>query len=127
MHILKARTHGYLDYAAILFLFLMPSLFDLTGTPASLAYGLAIGYVALVALTAYPLGLFKLIPFSIHGAVEFALAIGLAAAPWMFRFAGEPVARNLYVALGAILFVVWLVTDYRTAADSSLHRTAAHH
>lgn len=125
MHTLKARTHGYLDYAAILFLFLMPSLFDLVGTPASLTYGLAIGYLALVLLTAYPLGVLKVIPFSIHGAIEFALAIGLMAAPWMFRFADDGAARNLYVALGVVLFVVWLITDY--TGEESAHRTALHH
>lgn len=126
MHILKSRPHGYLDYAAILFLFVMPSLFDLVGPAVSLTYGVAVLYLAMVLLTAYPAGVFKLIPFYIHGAIEFALAIGMIVAPWALRFADDPVARGLYVGLGIGLFLVWLVTDYRGAESHERLHGAAH-
>ena len=127
MHSLKPRLHSYLDYAAIVFLFLAPSLFSLDGTPATLLYSVAIAYLGLVLLTAYPGGALRVIPFTIHGAIEFITAIGLIASPWLFQFAADGIARNLFVILGASLFVVWLVTDYRAADMAHYGRHAAHH
>lgn len=127
MHALKPRLHSYLDYAAIIFLFLAPSLFSLDGTPATLLYSVAVAYLGLVLLTAYPGGAVRVIPFTVHGAVEFATAIGLIASPWLFQFAADGIARNLFVILGASLFVVWLVTDYRAADTAHYGRPAAHH
>lgn len=127
MHALKPRIHSYLDYAAIIFLFVAPSLFSLSGTPAALLYSLAVAYLGLVLLTAYPGGAVRIIPFTVHGAIEFAVAIALMAAPWAFQFAADGIARNLFVVLGASLFVVWLMTDYRAADMAPYRRHAAHH
>ena len=127
MHVLKARIHSYLDYAAIVFLFLAPSLFSLDGTPATLLYSVALAYLALVLLTAYPGGAVRVIPFTVHGAIEFVTAIALIASPWLFQFAADGIARNLFVILGASLFVVWLITDYRAADAAHYGKHAAHH
>lgn len=126
MHALKPRIHSYLDYAAIVFLFLAPSLFGLTGTPATLAYAVGLAYLGLVVLTAYPGGALRIIPFTVHGTIEFITAFALIASPWILNFAGDATARNLFVAMGAMLFVVWMVTDYRAADAAEYGSHAAH-
>jgi hypothetical protein len=124
MKYLNPRVHGYIDYIAILFLFLAPSIIGFSGLPATLFYVLGIAYLAMVLLTAYPLGLVKLIPFPVHGIVEIVAAIGLVLLPWIAGFAENDPARNTYLFAGIVLFLVWLTTDYKAAvqrADARAH------
>lgn len=124
MKYLNPRVHGYIDYIAILFLFLAPSVIGFSGLPATLFYVLGIAYLAMVLLTAYPLGLVKLIPFPVHGMVEVIAAIGLVLLPWIAGFADFSAARNTYLFAGIVLFLVWLTTDYKAAvqrADARAH------
>lgn len=127
MHAIKPRIDSYFDYAAILFLFLAPGIFGLADTPATLAYVLAIAYLGLAILTAYPGGAFRLIPFTVHGVIEFITAVGLIASPWALNFAADATARNFFVIVGASLFALWLVTDYRAGDAAHYGRPAAHH
>lgn len=123
MHILKPRPHGVIDYAATVLLAAAPSLFGFDGTPEILCYTLAGIYLVMSLFTAYPLGLVKAIPFTVHGWVELVLAPVLAAMPWLARFADVPMARNFFLVLAAALLVVWVVTDYKAAAlDPASHR-----
>ncbi|MDB4973479.1 MAG: hypothetical protein JWN48_1820 [Myxococcaceae bacterium] len=115
MHILKPRPHGVIDYAAILLIAAGPSLFGFGGTPATLCYALAGIYLALALFTAYPLGLVKVVPFTVHGIMELVLAPLLAALPWLARFSGDTAPRNFFIALAVALAGVWLVTDYKAA------------
>lgn len=119
MKILNPRVHGYIDYLAVLYFLAAPSLFGFTGLPATIFYVLAAAHLILTLLTAYPLGVVKIIPFPLHGAIELLAGIALVALPWLLGFANSDVlARNIYVASGAVLFVAWLVTDYKTAEIS---------
>ena len=119
MKILNPRVHGYIDYLAVLYFLAAPSLFGFTGLPATIFYVLAAAHLILTLLTAYPLGVVKVIPFPLHGAIELLAGIALVALPWLLGFANSDVlARNIYVASGAVLFIAWLVTDYKTAEIS---------
>ena len=62
--------------------------------------------------TDFPLGVFKWIPFKIHGAIEVMAGLFLIVAPWLFGFSGLQAARSFFVALGIITFVVVALTDY---------------
>ncbi len=124
MKYLNPRVHGYIDYIAILFLFLAPSVIGFSGVPATLFYIIAIAYLAMALLTAYPLGLVKLIPFPVHGIIEIVAAIALVLLPWIAGFADVSAARNTYLFAGVVLFLVWLTTDYKAAvqrADARAH------
>jgi hypothetical protein len=124
MKYLNPRVHGYIDYIAILFLFVAPSVIGFSGMPATLFYVIGIAYLAMVLLTAYPLGLVKLIPFPVHGIVEIVAAIGLVLLPWVTGFADNSAARNTYLFVGIVLFLVWLTTDYKAAVQRA--ETRAH-
>ena len=110
---LSPRAHGYLDYLFVALLLLAPTLFGFAGIAASISYILAALVAGLTLLTAYPLGVAKIIPFPLHGAIEAVASVFLLASPWLFDFAVVPAARNFYIAAGVLLAVIWLVTDYR--------------
>lgn len=115
MKILSPRVHGYLDYGVVALLLLAPSLFGFAGVPATICYVLAVTHAAMTLLTAFPLGLAKIIPFSIHGGIEVLASVFLLASPWIFGFSEVIAARNFFIASAVALGVVWLVTDYRSA------------
>jgi hypothetical protein len=116
MKILGLRAHGYLDYVAVAGFLAAPSLISFAGLPAMIAYALACVHLLLTLTTAFPLGVLRLVPFTAHGAIELVVAIALALLPWLLGFSGDPAPRNFYAGAGAVLFLVWLTTDYRAEA-----------
>jgi hypothetical protein len=119
MKILSPRVHGYLDYVVVALFLLAPTLFGFAGTAATLCYVLAAVHAGLTLLTAVPLGIAKIIPFPVHGALEAAVAVFLLASPWVFNFSYVDAARNFFIASGVLIALVWVVTDYRAASVST--------
>jgi len=115
MKILTPAQHAPIDYAIVVAFAAAPSLFGFAGTPATLSYALAAVHLALTVFSDFPGGLIKLIPFTVHGALELVISVLLVAIPWVLGFAGQPAARNFYVTMGVAAFVVWLLTDYQSA------------
>jgi hypothetical protein len=115
MKILSPRVHGYLDYLVVVAFALAPTLLDFSKTPATISYVLAAVHLTETLITKFPLGLIKILPFTVHGSIEFVLSFVLVAMPWIFGYADEPAARNYYVASGIGLFLVWVMTDYKAA------------
>ena len=115
--ILTPRLHGFLDYGLVLAFYLAPSLFDFPPTASVFAYSVGTAQLIASLLTAYPLGVLKLIPFPIHGILESLIALGVIASPWLFGFATETSARNFYVGAGVALLVVVAITDYKGTAQ----------
>ena len=112
MKLLSPRIHGFIDYAVVALFLLAPTLFGFAGVAATLCYVLAAVHLVMSLLTAYPLGVVKLVPFPVHGALELAVAVGLVASPWLFGFSAVDAARNFYVAAGVAVSAVWLLTNY---------------
>jgi hypothetical protein len=112
---LSPKVHGILDYGAIALLFLAPTLFGFGGTAAGILYFIAIVYLGMVLLTAYPMGLAKVIPFTVHGWVEAGLAVFFIIAPFLFGFSDVAAARNFYLVAGIGLGGVFLLTNYQAA------------
>ena len=115
MKILSPRVHGYLDYMVVVAFALVPTLLDFSKTPATVSYILAAVHLTETVITRFPLGLFKILPFTVHGSIEFVMSFLLVAMPWIFGYANEAAARNYYIGAGIGLFVVWLITDYKAA------------
>ncbi len=118
MKLVSARVHGYLDYGLVLVFALAPTMLGLAGTAANVCYVLAMAHLSLTLMTAHGLGVTRAIPFAVHGAVEAAVAAALLLGPWIVgRWIGiEGAARSFFLAIGALLGIVWLVTDYSDAA-----------
>ncbi len=112
MRILTPFSHGIIDYAVVVALLAAPTLFHFGFVPALLAYALGAVHLALSLCTRYPLGVFRRIPFGARGVIQFLASLLLVALPWLAGFEQEPAARSVFIGLGLLLFVVWLITDY---------------
>jgi hypothetical protein len=119
MNLLSARLHGFLDLVTVAVFVLAPFLFGLGGYVAAVAWGLAALHLLMTLLTRFPLGLVKVIPFPVHGAVELVVGVVLVLAmPRMLAAGPGSPARTFFVDAGAALLVVWLLTRYREPAQS---------
>ena len=119
MKILSAPTHGILDYALVVLFALLPSVFGLTGLPAIVLYVFAGAHLLVSLLTRYPLGALKRLPFNAHGLLELTVAVVLVALPWLLDFADEATARSVFIGMGVLVFVLWLLSDYTPSRIST--------
>lgn len=117
MKILSPKIHGVLDYVVVAAFALSPTIFGLDGLPATISYVLAAVHLILTLLTA-SLGAAAVVPLTVHGWVELIVSVCLIALPFIAGFGDA--ARNFYIAAGVVIFIVWLITDYRTAKPSSI-------
>ena len=114
MRVIGAFAHGVIDYATVIFLAVGPSVAGFRGKQALFCYALAFVHFLLTIISRFPLGVSKSLPFPLHGAIEFVVAILLIALPWIGNFASGVRSRDFFVAIGALIFIIWLLTDYRS-------------
>ena len=111
---LKPLPHAVADYAMAGMLMAAPWLFGFSrnrkATSCAVASGVSV--LALSLMTRYPLGLFKLIPFKVHGHIEAAAGALTAAGPWLHGFSRDRSATLTHVASGLATLAVYAVTDY---------------
>jgi hypothetical protein len=113
MKVVSPRIHGYFDFLTVVIFLLAPTLLGLNELPAMLAYALAGVHLIVTLASDFPFGVIKFIPFTIHGWIERLVGPSLIALPFIFGFADEEAARNFYVAMGLIVIVLGLLTDYK--------------
>jgi hypothetical protein len=113
MRILSARIHGVIDLVVVAVFLLAPMLVGLGGRPAAISYTLAVVLLVMVLMTRYPMGLWKTIPFFAHGIVELIVGVFLLILPSFDGYAPGSPARRFYLAMGAVILVVWALTAYR--------------
>ncbi len=117
MRLLSPKVHGYIDYLASALFGLAPILFLIEGVTRAVmgCYVIAAALLLVSFVTRYPLGVVRLVPFRVHGALELLGAPVIVAYPWIAGFDHIPAARNFYVVAGVALFLLWVITDYRAA------------
>lgn len=113
MKVVSPRIHGYFDFLTVVIFLLAPTLLGLSELPAMLAYALAGVHLIVTLASDFPFGIIKIIPFTIHGWIERLVGPSLIALPFILGFADEEAARNFYVAMGLIVIVLGLLTDYK--------------
>src|SRR5215470_101065 len=100
--LLPARFHAVADYAVAALLILVP-LVIIKGSMLAVAVGVIVGIVVAVvsALTRYPLGLVKVLPFTVHSAGDYLAVVLLIAAPFALHFDhSDPGLSAFYVGAG---------------------------
>lgn len=116
MKVISPRIHGYFDFLTVFIFLLAPTLLGLSQLSAMLAYGLAVVHLIVTLTSDFPFGIVKLIPFTIHGWIERMVGPLLIAIPFILNFSTEETARNFYIAMGIIIIVVGMLTDYQGEA-----------
>ena len=110
MKFITKRIHAFLDYPVAIALIVLPFLLGLgESNPLALQLSVATGIAALLLtlLTDHHLGIFRVIPYKIHLAVDFLVAIVFLIAPFIFSFEG--IDKYYYLLNGiAVLIVVSL-------------------
>jgi hypothetical protein len=117
MRILDARVHGLLDLALVVIFLLAPLVYGLGGWPAAIAFILAAVHLILTLLTRFPMGIRKVIPFVAHGIIELLVGVFLVILPSIAGYAPGSPARRFYTIIGAVILVIWVLTDYRQAGQ----------
>ena len=85
------KIHAYLDYPVAIALIGLPFLLGLgTSHPLALWLSVATGVAAFVltVLTDHETGLIRVVPYSLHVAVDFMVGLAFVAAPFLFGFTG---------------------------------------
>jgi hypothetical protein len=111
--------HGILDYATVIFLLASPTIFKMDGNLATITYALGVVHLSLTLLTAFEVGVIKVIQFRIHGLIEFAVSIVLIALAFWFNSNNNVEGFYFYTALAIIILLVFLLTDFKSAPQTT--------
>lgn len=106
-------VHTAIEYAAAALFVLAPFLFGFDSTTAkvtSIVVGVVVLLVAL--LTRGPLGVSKSLPVSVHGTLDYVLAVALVLAPFVGGFADDTAAVTFFVLLGVVHASLTLLTRF---------------
>jgi hypothetical protein len=114
VRLLPAWFHAIADYAVAGTLILVAAIVG--GSTEAVAAGVVIGVVVLVVsmLTKYPLGVVKVLPFTIHSAGDYLAAALLALSPFALGFNNSDTGLTaFYIAAGVAVLAVSLITNYQ--------------
>ncbi|MCE9597672.1 MAG: hypothetical protein K8S54_06865 [Spirochaetia bacterium] len=110
MKILTPFLHGLLDYVTVVIFLVAPTALGLAGLAAVVSYALAGVHLLMTIVTNFRLGVIKLVPFTLHGWVERIVGPVLVILPFILGF--ENIARLFYIAMGVIIVIVGVLTNY---------------
>jgi hypothetical protein len=111
---LPAWFHAIADYAVGITLIVVAV--AVGGSSAAVATGVVVGAVVLLVsmLTQYPLGVAKVLPFTVHSAGDYLAAALLVIAPFALGFTDTDGGLSaFYVIAGVAVLAVSLVTNYQ--------------
>jgi hypothetical protein len=114
VRLLPAWFHAIADYAVAATLIVVAAMVG--GSTEAVAAGIVIGVVVLVVsmLTRYPLGVVKVLPFTVHSAGDYLAAALLVSSPFALGFDGSNGGLTaFYVAAGIAVLAVSLITNYQ--------------
>ena len=115
---LPAWFHAIADYAVGIGLIVVA--LAVGGSGVAVATGVVVGAVVLVVsmLTRYPLGIAKVLPFTIHSAGDYLAAALLLLAPFVLGFTDtDGGLAAFYVVAGIAVAAVSLVTNYQYSPE----------
>ena len=116
VRLLPAWLHAVADYAVGGTLII--AALAVGGSNKAVAAGVVVGAVVLAVsmLTKYPLGVVKVLPFTVHSAGDYLAAALLLAAPFTLHFnKTDGGLTALYVGGGIAVLAVSLITNYQYA------------
>ena len=121
MKFITPQVHAIIDILVTIFLFASPTIFGFTGQLAMFTYLLGIICIILILLTDFSIGVVKVIPFFVHGVVEFVIGVALIGLAYTL-FNDNPEGKLYYVIFGTAVLLTWLFTDYKRNFDKPPHQ-----
>ena len=112
VRLLPAWFHAVADYAVGALLIIVAV--AVGGSHGAVGTGVVVGATVLAVsmLTRYPLGVVKVLPFTVHSAGDYLAAALLLGAPWALNFSsGDGGLTAFYVAAGIAVLAVSLITN----------------
>jgi hypothetical protein len=114
VRLLPAWLHAVADYAVGAVLIIAALMVG--GTAGAVGTGVVVGATVLAVsmLTRYPLGVVKVLPFTVHSAGDYLAAALLLAAPFTLNFRQTDGGLTaLYIVAGIAVLAVSLITNYQ--------------
>jgi hypothetical protein len=114
IRLLPAWLHAVADYAVGALLIIVS--LAVGGSAGAVATGVVVGATVLVVsmLTRYPLGVAKVLPFTVHSAGDYLAAALLLVAPFALHFNhGDRGLSIYYIVNGLAVLAVSLITNYQ--------------
>ena len=114
VRLLPAWFHAIADYAVGLGLIIIAV--SVGGSGKAVAAGVVVGATVLVVsmFTRYPLGVAKVLPFTVHSAGDYLAAALLVLSPFVLNFHNTDSGLTaVYVVAGIAVLAVSLVTNYQ--------------
>jgi hypothetical protein len=123
---LPAWFHAIADYAVGITLLVVA--LAVGGSGAAVAAGVVVGSVVLLVsmLTRYPLGVAKVLPFTVHSAGDYLAAALLILSPFALGFTDTDAGLSaFYIVAGIAVLLVSLVTNYQYNPRRSFNQPSA--
>jgi hypothetical protein len=117
MKIISSKAHAALDYLTVVIFALAPTAIGLTGTSAIISYVLAAVHLSMTLVTDMPFSLVKIVPIKLHALVELTVGPVLVIGGLLLELPTP--ARTFFVAMGFIIFAVWLLSSYDRSTGQS--------
>ncbi len=114
---INSKTHGMLDYALVILLLLSPTLFSLGSMTATFTYAIASIHLILTLCTDFELGVFKIIPFKIHGIIEIIVAVTLVGIAFYLGSIEGSASKIFYLSFAFVVLIAWLITDFNSSRN----------
>jgi hypothetical protein len=114
VRLLPAWLHAVADYAVGGLLVIVA--IAVGGSNGAVATGVVVGGVVLLVsmLTKYPLGVAKVLPFTVHSAGDYLAAALLILSPFALNFhSGDGGLTAFYIVAGIAVLAVSLITNYQ--------------
>jgi hypothetical protein len=108
MRFIHSSVHGVLDYVLVAALVLVSIGVGLSGLAAAIVYLMAAALLVMTLITAFRPGALKLLPLPTHSTIELFMGMSLLVFPWIFGFAGDPMALNIFLVSGFALLALRL-------------------
>ncbi len=111
---LSLFLHGVLEYTAGVVFVAAPFVLAFESDAAT-ALSIIVGVLvlAMAASTNSPTGIARVVAVEIHAVVDFALAVLLIAAPFLFGFRDEGAPTAFFIVLGVVHLLLTIATRYR--------------
>jgi len=120
LRVLSPKLHRILDFVVVAVFVIAPLAVGLGGLSAVISEVLAVVHLMMTLATRFPGGAARLISLFLHGMVELAEAVFLVALPYLAGFGPGSPAKRFFVTMAALIFLVWLLTDYRGTESSPI-------